>query len=155
VIHRRTFAYLPEGVWFVIDQLLGKKPVEASSYIHLAPDVIPGPTEDGNWKLRRSGTEVFLSTWESIPIHTVYGQEQPRKQGRYSDEFGIVKANTVLELQTTQSGLLPFGYVISRKQPDSLSAILDDRGITVEISVENHGYRLRVDTETAPTMEVL
>jgi hypothetical protein len=146
VLHRRTFAVVAGSFWLVIDELFGHGTAAAENHIHLHPGVAPVATSASEWRLEGLRTSLHLSATEGEHVRRTEGQMLPRRQGWYSEQFGIRTPNVVLSLG--QDGALPrtMAYVIARDTPAVLHfAEAADRTIVVEHGARRYTLAVPVD----------
>ena len=124
----------------MIDAISGHGTARLASYIHLHPAIAIVPGGGPQFQLP-DGRRVFVRA-VNARVRCVRGEESPRLQGWYSEQFGTRSANSVIEL--TAEAPLPyvFGYLIT-EEPDAsvmLAATGDD--VIAEVNVGSEKRRL-------------
>ena len=116
VTHRRSIYWQKGLFWLVIDEILGREPVEAANHIHFHPRIRIQKDDENQWLLKSGSADLCLSAFGFEQASISQGQETPEKQGWYSERFGVIESNPVLALRRRARPPFCFGYVIAKEK---------------------------------------
>ncbi|MFW6277471.1 MAG: alginate lyase family protein [Prolixibacteraceae bacterium] len=111
--HIRQFFYVRGDMWVVIDRISTDRPRKIEALWHFHPDcavkqnneIVSTSNERGNLQIIPVGTR----NWE---INFVKGQEEPKIQGWYSEEYNKYEPNTAAIYTTNVEGDSEFIWVL-------------------------------------------
>jgi hypothetical protein len=143
-IHRRFIAALPEGLWFVLDEVVGKGRHVIESLVHLAPTADCRIDEAGaNVALESVRVRFYPYKSHACPaskMSCVRGQTNPI-QGWYAPEFGKRESNHVLTFSSEAPLPARMGYLIAPTDREIVSW-------TVEVADSNRETQLKVSVSS-------
>ncbi|MCA9951989.1 MAG: alginate lyase family protein [Anaerolineales bacterium] len=148
VIHRRTIYWHLSQYWLWVDELWGTGTTNATSFIHLHPNITAHRNGRSSWQITGSTQPFWLSCFGSQTTAWLQGQLEPNPQGWYSEAFGKKTANNTLEIHTQGQLPLRFGYVLSRTEPASVKIETTQKAaiITTNHRGQQQSLILRHDT---------
>jgi hypothetical protein len=118
--HQRTIHFEPP-VWKVLDEIQGRGPVSAWSFVHFHPDVVVTPNGAG-WLAERGALRLGVT-----PLGEVSGELQRGGDGPvenwYFPRFGTGLRGFVLALHAEGTGRLDFGYLLHVNPELPLAAV--------------------------------
>jgi uncharacterized heparinase superfamily protein len=119
VRHRRSVWCFPRQAWIVLDEIWGNGNIEARNFFHFHPQIAASVYGD-TCKLDGAPEEIWITTFGARELSIVAAAEVPEKQGWYSEEFGIVTKNQVLQLEASAVDRIVFVIMISREAPGEI-----------------------------------
>jgi hypothetical protein len=121
VIHRRAVLWRQGGFWLIADLLAGSGLVDLANHLHLAPDLALERMGDLAWSITGLPSPLWLTAWGDVSSELISGRLDPRRQGWYSERFGDLRPNSVLNLKGEVE--LPFvmAYAVSLQGPVALA----------------------------------
>lgn len=147
VRHQRTIIWRKGLFWLIVDRLTGNDDVRAESYLHFHPDVHP-VRHEGGWRMDGVNRPLWIKAFGMDEERECRGAKHP-PQGWYSETFGRMADNSVL--QWTRQAELPFvaGYVIARTLPDSMTTRTSSGGVTLSLRFGRDEYQYEITGRNA------
>jgi hypothetical protein len=114
--HRRTLASIKDEMWIIYDELFGRGSVDAQSFIHFHPNVTLEKAISQSWLIKTPVTQLYLTCGQADEITCKSGILGKEPQGWYSQRFGELQENSVIEIR--KRDIMPFRvyYMISKIQ---------------------------------------
>lgn len=138
-VHRRTIYCVKDTFWLIVDELLGDQNIECENNLHFHPDVDLRPVTDNQWAVELDTTKAWVFMFGHERHVVIRGQKEPRLQGWYSEEFGLLSENSVVSGLGRPSQFC--GYCISKQGPvDSVE--YDNKARQIVVCFEGEERRL-------------
>ncbi len=153
VIHRRTVAWRRDRFWAVVDELRGRGTARLVNCIHFSPGLSIVSDRNTGWRIEGCGQEIWINPFGEEDRRIVRGRMESPRQGWYSERFGRLESNDVLELEAAKPLPVCFGYVISRHSAAE-SCVISSPGMNrILVRHGNDEFELVIPEDAPPTFE--
>jgi hypothetical protein len=153
VIHRRTVAWRRDRFWIVVDELRGLGSARAYSSVHFNPRISLASCGDEGWRVDGGELPLWIAAFGESERTVIGGRMGPRRQGWYSEQFGLLEPNSVLVLSTAKPLPVCLGYVISKRSAAVLEWIASPGMNRIMIRHNRDEFGLAIPAEAPPTFE--
>ena len=142
--HTRTLYWQKGDFWLILDEITGHGQTAASSFIHFHPSVSAMEMSYQQWMLEwDTDARLYLSSFGVNCYESVFGRDEDGIQGWYSEEFGKVEPNCVLELKKNATLPFCFGYVLARAPMRIEADSTVDGRHNIKVVTQKGSYSLR------------
>jgi hypothetical protein len=143
ISHSRSVLYLHDKYWVVLDHIDTDQPRKIQVLWHYAPDcevvleeneAASTSTDNKNLRIVPAGNV----TWE---IEVVKGQEEPFKQGWYSETYGSREPNPTVIYSAELAGPVTFAWILvpADGTVPHVNTVFRERGGIVTVTIDDEG----------------
>jgi hypothetical protein len=146
VKHNRSLMYVRDGFWIVVDKIETKTPRNIETLWHWHPDCTVETDDSGiiSTKNKRGNLTVIPVEKTDWSVEVIEGQEEPKIQGWYSEEYNVFEPNKAVVHSTAIKDDETFVWLIipSEKKTPALEAKIvseTEKAVKLKVAIDEKG----------------
>ena len=143
VEHQRTLIWMKRKFWVIVDKLSCNRKTSIKNYLHFSPRIAIQYDTPDCWRLNAGDEDVWISAFGHASTQIIEGAKTSTYQGWYSDAFGCLQKNKVLELSACSEQDHYIVYGISKKMPLCIQhSLQDSMDPTIQFAYNKETFQL-------------